>query len=211
MKQISNLRYQLASIISILAENRFIPKTFLRHRSRDRKKFLQSVIPPGGIGAEIGVQKGFFTHSIIDSIKPSRLHLIDPWYLIGEKWPWAETNKSTCKALQNVIYWFHKELVRGDIILHIGFDQDVLQTFSDNCLDWVYLDTSHSYEDTKHELKLLSRKVKANGIIAGDDWFSNPEHPFFGQCLAIREFVSKSDYKILASSDDDHQWAIIKG
>ena len=94
--------------------------------------------------------------------------------------------------------------------LHIGFDEDVLQQFPDHYFDWVYLDTSHEYESTKVELSLLSRKVKPEGIILGDDWFSDPSHLFYGQYRAVTEFVRDFGYSIVYASDTDHQWAIRK-
>ena len=200
----------LKLIVDTLSESRLIPKTLLRRRSKERKQFLSSFVSHGGVGAEIGVQKGFFSHVILDAVRPSRLHLIDPWYLLGERWEWADANKSTTKALRNIIYWFQRELAQGDIVLHIGFDIPVLAALPDHYFDWVYLDTSHTYDDTKQELTVLKDKVKTNGVIVGDDWFSNAGHPFYGQYCAINEFVSATDYIILSASDADHQWALKK-
>lgn len=196
--------------VDFLAENRLLPKALLKHRESTRKKFLTSHLKAGGVGAEIGVQKGFFTHVMLDATRPSRLHLIDPWYLLGERWEWARGSKSTTKALKNVIYWFKSELACGDIVLHIGFDGVVLRDLPDDYFDWVYLDTSHAYEDTLQVLLLLKNKVKDSGIILGDDWFSSREHPFYGQYRAINEFVASNGYKLLTASDEDHQWAIRK-
>ncbi len=198
----------LRQAVDILAENRLVPRRILERRETTRRRFLATHVQPGGIGAEIGVQKGFFTHAILRTVEPQRLHLVDPWYLLGEKWDWATTNQSTTTALRNIIHWFRKELARGDVVIHIGFAARVLADFPDNYFDWVYLDTSHSYEDTLEELKVLGSKVKENGIILGDDWFSAPGHKFYGQYRAINEFVSGSDYRIVASSDADHQWAL---
>jgi len=196
-------------IADILSENRLLPPSMMKRRGATRIKFLRAVgIAPNGIGAEIGVQKGFFSHIILEELRPARLHLIDPWYLIGEKWTWATTNQSTSKAVQNIIYWFQKELTSKRIVLHIGFDEEVLAELPDHYFDWVYLDTSHTYEHTKRELELLHRKVKPNGIILGDDWFSDPDHMFYGQYRATQEFIKEKNYAVIYSSDDDHQWAI---
>lgn len=196
-------------ITDILAESRLIPKSLLKRRGATRIKFLRKMeIAHNGVGAEIGVQKGFFTHVIQEEFRPLRLHLIDPWYLLGEKWTWATTNQSTNKALRNILYWFQKDLAQRKIILNIGFDEDVLGTLPDHYFDWVYLDTSHSYDHTKRELELLHRKVKPDGIILGDDWFTEPGHKFFGQYRAIQEFIEEKGYRMIYASDDDHQFAI---
>jgi hypothetical protein len=195
--------------VDMLAENRLIPKSMLKRRGATRIRFLRKMnIAPDGIGAEIGVQKGFFSHVLLHEFRPQRLHLLDPWYLIGEEWSWATTSKSTSKALRNVIFWFQKELTSKEIVLHIGFDEEVLAELPDNYFDWVYLDTSHTYEHTKRELELLHTKMKPSGMILGDDWFSDPSHKFFGQYRATKEFVEEKGYIVVYSSDTDHQWAI---
>ena len=210
-KSLNKIYYgSIKYFIEILAENRFLPKSILRNRSTSRARVLRSFVHPDGIGAEIGVQKGFFTHVILHHTQPRRLHLIDPWYLLGEKWAWATTNQSTIKALSNIIYWFQQELVSGKVVLHINFDEQVLLDFPDAYFDWVYLDTSHSYDHTKRELALLDIKIKPSGIILGDDWFPDPDHKFFGQYRAINEFVSEKGYRILYADDTDNQWVIKK-
>jgi len=200
------------SLVSFLAENRLLPQALMARRQRKRIRFLRSLGISGGTGAEIGVQKGFFSHTLLRELSPQRLHLIDPWYLLGDKWEWASGNKSTNKAVRNVLYWFRRELSAPAprVALHIGFDEDVLQQFPDHYFDWVYLDTSHEYEPTKVELSLLSKKVKPEGIILGDDWFSDPSHLFYGQYRAVTEFVRDFGYSIVYASDTDHQWAIRK-
>ena len=163
------------------------------------------------MGAEIGVQRGLFSHVIMHAVRPAKLHLIDPWYLIGKEWPWALGNKSTVKALTNLMRSFEDELVEGTVVLHIGFDLDVLPTFPDEYFDWVYLDTSHTYEDTKRELQLLKLKTKSGGIIAGDNWESNPQHAFHGVYVAVDEFVSQEGYEFIHGNDNiARQFAIRK-
>lgn len=195
---------QLVNNINVL------PKFVLKRLKKKRADFLKRVIPSSGIGAEIGVQRGLFTHVIMHTVKPAKLHLIDPWYLAGKEWPWALGNKSTMKALTNLMRAFENELVDGSIVLHVGYDFDVLPTFPDQYFDWVYLDTSHSYENTKKELQLLKTKVKPEGIIAGDNWEPNPQHAFYGVYKAVAEFVAEEGYEVLHASDDDAQFAIRK-
>ena len=43
-----------------------------------RGELFGQVIPPGGIGAEIGVYKGTLSRHILKSNRPAKLHLIDP-------------------------------------------------------------------------------------------------------------------------------------
>ena len=156
-----------------------------RRRDPLRAKFLEQMIPKGGVGAELGVYKGHFTRFILDVAAPERLHLIDPWYLLGERWEWAYGNRSTIEALVGILRTYAAELTCGRAILHIGDDLEVLLTFPDRYFDWVYLDTSHSYGHSVKELELLGVKVKAGGVITGDDWQTDPAHIHHGVCRAV--------------------------
>jgi hypothetical protein len=178
----------------------------LNHQMRGQ--ILQRLVPSNSVGAEIGVHKGRFIRAILDMIKPKKLHLIDPWYLFGKEWQWAQGNRSTMEALIGILRACEEELVNGSIVLHIGYDVDILPMFHDQYFDWVYLDTSHQYEQTKRELELLKLKVKADGVIAGDDWHIDPNYMHHGVCQAVREFVEKEPYEIIYANDKDKQWAI---
>lgn len=175
-----------------------------------RGQFLQRMVGPQTIGAEIGVHKGEFTQAILEYAKPKQLHLIDPWYLYGKEWKWTLDNKSTVDALIGILKRFENELVSRTIILHIGYDWDILKTFSNFHFDWVYLDSSHKYEHTLKELELLQSKVKPEGVITGDDWHTDISNLHHGVCKAVQEFVAKNPYEIVYQSDEDHQWAIRK-
>ena len=173
-----------------------------------RGKLLETYLPKGGICAEIGVHWGSNINTIISNTHPQKLHLIDAWYLLGRNWEWGTGNRSTTDALCNIIEKYQDELISGRIILHIGFDQQILENFPDQYFDWVYLDTSHQYDQTVQELKILRQKVKRNGLIVGDDWFPEPEHIHFGLHQAIIEFAAKQFGKLIYSSTEDRQWII---
>jgi Methyltransferase domain len=179
-----------------------------RRRDSHRAKFLQLMIEKGGVGAELGVYKGRFTRVILDVVAPERLHLVDLWYLTGERWDWAYGNQSTIDALTRILRKYAAELISGRAILHVGDDLEVLRTFPDRYFDWVYLDTSHNYGHSVEELQILDLKVKVGGVIAGDDWQTDPAHVHHGVCRAVREFVAREPYELLYANDVDKQWAI---
>jgi len=51
---------------------------------------LSRFIAPGGVGAELGVHKGYFSPVLLEGLAPEKLYLIDPWYLQGKEWTWEE-------------------------------------------------------------------------------------------------------------------------
>lgn len=204
----SDRQSPIEAAVETLAENRLLPHWVMSRRPVRRNRFLRSLGIQGGMGAEIGVQKGLFSHALLHTLRPKQLHLIDPWYLLGEEWEWATGSKSTRKALANIRHWFQREIASERVVVHVGLDEAVLPTFPDGFFDWVYLDTSHSYDQTKQELAILAHKVKRSGVILGDDWFSEPSHSFHGQYLAINEFVDEGAYQFVYANNTDHQWAI---
>jgi cephalosporin hydroxylase len=80
---------------------------------------------------------------------------------------------------------------------------------SDGHLDWAYVDSSHAYDHTLKELRLLARKVNASGVIAGDDWREDPSHRHHGICRAVREFITAEPY-VLEVDKPTLQWMITR-
>jgi hypothetical protein len=173
-----------------------------------RKPFVSTQIPKNGIGAELGVHKGFFTRTLLQYATPTKLHLIDPWYKLSSEWTWTGGNRCTVEGLIGVYRSYKREVKSGQVIVHVDGDLEVLAGFPDAYLDWVYVDSSHEYQHTCQELALLHHKVKPTGVIAGDDWQSNPNHGHHGVCRAVREFIESAGYELVYSSDEDKQWAI---
>jgi len=187
-----------------LQDGRRSPRRWAEHRFQVLKPFLKE----NAVAAELGVLKGDFSRPIVESLKPAKLHLVDPWYLLGPEWSWENGDRSTIHALIGILKDFEKELTSGQVVLNIAYDQDFLATLPDGYFDWVYLDTTHEYEQTKIELQLLQRKVKASGIIAGDDWRPDPKHPHHGVYKGVQELIAEGNYEILYSDSTDLQWAI---
>jgi len=174
-----------------------------------REPFLQQVIPLHQTGAELGVYLGEFTAELLSVTAPRKLHLIDPWYRLGAEWDWGpKQNRSTVEALAGIMRRYTNELVSGQAELHIGGDLDVLATFPDSYFDWVYVDSSHAYEHTYAELEILERKVKPEGVIAGDDWRPDPTHRHHGVYRAVMEWTKAKPYALVYGDTTDLQWAI---
>lgn len=200
---LNSLLGKSAHSVQLINSSRLLPRACLKRMKRRRAAFLRAVIPPNGIGAEIGVQRGLLTHVILHHLRPQKLHLIDPWYLLGREWEWAIGNRSTVRALSDLMRKLEPELASGQVEINIGFDLSVLPEFPDNYFDWVYLDTSHTYENTTKELQLLKLKTKPGGIIAGDNCEPNPQHKFHGVHQAVTEFVAQENFERLHPAEVD--------
>ena len=173
-----------------------------------RARVLERVIKPGGVGVECGVYKGEFSLALLERLAPSRLYLIDPWYLVTREWHWGEGDRSTVSALCNILRRFEDELVSGRVVLRIDNDLNALAQLPDAHLDWAYLDSTHQYLQTVKELELLRRKVKAGGIISGHDWQPDPGHKHHGVCKAVREAVDRGEFELVLVDEPTIQWAV---
>ena len=111
----------------------------------------------------------------------------------------GQNKKFTLYLIDNFAYGSANQ--RNDVMNHIiksGFGEninmmdmsslDAACEFPDNHFNFVFLDSSHRYEQTKAEVLIWSRKVKHDGIISGHDYFSmeNPEVR-----LAVDEIIPK--------------------
>jgi SAM-dependent methyltransferase len=188
--------------------------TKLRHLigdvvGRPRRWRLLELMPKRAICAEIGVYKGDFSRDILRVTQPSELHLIDGWWMVeGDAydvgWYLEQGTADTRTAYHEV-----QELAarHPQCSVHIGDDLKILPTFPENYFDWVYLDTSHTYDQTIKELEALRRVVKPNGLIAGHDWYPDPEHVYNGVYEAVTEYRERYGGK-LTTDGEWRQWLL---
>lgn len=184
-----------------------VQDAYERYKNFRRRGVLISLIPPGGVGAELGVHKGHLTSGLIEWLEPETLYVVDPWYLLGPQWEWAAGDKSTVNALARTLRRIRPAIETGRARVVVDDDLEFLASLDDNALDWVYLDSSHEYHHTMQELELLVRKVRQSGVIAGDDWQPDPANRHHGVCKAVREFEAAGRLSVFYADAANHQWA----
>ncbi|WP_121061177.1 glycosyltransferase family 2 protein [Chachezhania antarctica] len=142
-----------------------------RHKKRQE---MLGLMPPGGRCAEIGVWNGGFSKEILNITAPTELVLIDPWDLLAQR----DSSEWNHKAHQDaqVMEGMYDNVVdqygdRADVTIQKGFSADVLSGYPDDYFDWVYIDGNHQYEFVLSDVEMSFHKVRAGGIIAGDDFF----------------------------------------
>lgn len=179
-----------------------------RRKNNRRRAVLRAVIPADGRGAELGVHKGHLTPVLFRELRPKHMYVVDPWYLLGPEWKWAAGNRSTVAGLARVVKHLRPWLENQTATLVVADDREFLAGLEDGALDWAYIDTSHEYAHTVDELSLLQRKIRAGGVVAGDDWQSDVRHRHHGVAKAVREFVEREGAELILADDLTHQWAI---
>ena len=147
------------------------------------------------IGAEIGVDIGKNSKSILKELNVKKLYLIDVWYNYKE----IQKNR-----LQDINYKFvlneFKDDKRIEIIRELS--KNAVNFIKDNSLDFVYIDANHLFKYVYQDVNLWFKKVKKGGVIAGHDVFSH-----IGVLSAVRKFCNEKNYIFTIKMPD---WYFIK-
>ena len=163
------------------------PALTARHLSRcvlleNRERMLEHM-PRQAVCAELGILRGDFSATILRLTQPTRLHLID-------------IDDSAVKAATSR---FSQEILNGTVRLHRGDSADTMMTMPEGYFDWVYIDGDHSHEGVRRDLESARLKLKADGIIALNDYiyFGPSDFVKYGVVEAVNEFCLKHDFELL--------------
>lgn len=125
----------------------------------------------GAIFVELGCWKGksasFLGVEIINSGKSIALHCIDHW---------GGSNEPAHKAdpdLERVFDIFNENMDRIDgldLHVHRMASAPAAHLFEDGTIDFVWIDAGHEYEEVMADIEAWWPKVKAGGVMGGDDY-----------------------------------------
>ena len=161
-----------------------------------REQYVSSLIKPGDVGAEIGVQMGQFAYYTLLQGKPSKLYLIDPWQL-GVQGYGDPSLALTKPNGRNPEYEGVCKLFApypNVKILKMKSD-DAVTLFQDRYFDYVYIDGEHSYAAVMRDLTNYFPKVKVGGLIIGDDY------GWSGVGQAVQEFCMIHQKELIFQGD----------
>lgn len=147
-----------------------------RSRQDKRRRKMLDKLPKGGIGAEIGVWEGRFSHEILEVSQPRTLHLIDPWLYLPEFDNVPFGRKKNAKRMGSMHTLVQQAFGQDKRVkIHRKSSQKALSAMKDNSLDWVYIDGNPNEPFFSDDLELSQRKVRAGGIIAGNNYYWKKE------------------------------------
>ncbi len=159
---------------------------------------------PGMVAAEIGVAEGDFSDYLLNDMKPSKLHLIDPWRFQDVADYEMDANNTTDaegdRRYADVQKKFSGVIDAGVVEIHRALSIEIADTFPDEYFDFVYVDAIHTYEGCLADLHAFDKKVKRNGFIAGHDYQTNPNAKAHhnGVVQAVHDFVKQTGYAFIA-------------
>ena len=167
---------------------------------------LEAYLPKESIGVEIGVLNGDFSERILQRIKPKRLYLIDPYETGGNKYESGLTTAySTEFDYEKILERFKSEISTQQVTLFRNYSHDIVHKFKNNLFDFIYIDSSHLYEDVKKDLEDWLPKLKTNGYMCGHDYV---EIENFGVILAVDEFIVKHGFEWVALNENGGDWML---
>ncbi|MFY0673265.1 MAG: class I SAM-dependent methyltransferase [Bacteroidia bacterium] len=152
------------------------------------REVLLEHLPKKGAVVELGVDQGEFSKKILEVNNPNKLFLIDTW---NSKRFSSNKKLALEKELEQNIKTGQVQIIQNDSL-------SASSNFRDNSLDWIYIDTDHSFNTTYAELKAYAPKVKVEGFIAGHDFTqgSFDNIVVFGVIEAVRKFCTEESWEL---------------
>lgn len=148
------------------------------------------------IGVEIGVLAGGNALDMLEHFPNLYLlHLIDSY--TGHYPFYYSSAKRDLKKHEDRIAW------------HILSSQDAVKIFTDNTIDFVYIDNGHTYEQVKGDANRWWPKVRVGGMLCGHDYVLPGDVK-----TAIDEFVKENNLTLYTDIGLDNacsDWWIFKG
>lgn len=155
-------------------------------------------------GVEIGIAQGYGTEYVLDGMSLKKFYMIDPYvpYEFNDT-PVQDFNKMYNETLNKFKKYANAILIRSK-------SEEVVSSFKDYSLDFVYIDGNHLYKYTKNDIEMWWPKVKLGGVLSGHDYNPIPEGMNIedhidtfqyngvhcGVIKAVNEFVKDNNLKL---------------
>lgn len=120
-------------------------------------------------GAEIGVEKGIYSETLLKANPGLHLSSIDPWkasvYEPGiQGVDYSQIHFDRCyRIAKKRLSPFNCRIIRKESLEAVG-------DFADNFLDFVYIDGNHEFVNLANDIHSWQKKVRPGGIVAGHDF-----------------------------------------
>ena len=141
------------------------------------------------VGSWKGKSSSYMAVEIANSKKDIDFYCVDTWQGSVEH---QEDDQYKLSELYDVFIGNMKPVENYYIPIKIT-SLEASKKFKDNSLDFVFLDSSHTYEDVKADIAAWLPKVKPGGILAGHDYYVDGEDWFPEVKQAVNEMLDDFD------------------
>jgi hypothetical protein len=173
-------------------------------RQLARYETIRPFLGENSVGGEIGVYKGGFGEFLLPHCR--KLYLVDPWYRAAPFWHSGLDGDSRVDTVIDILTKYRTEIHEGRVEVVVDYSTNFLARVPDETFDFLYIDASHRYEQTRNELALAGKKIKTGGVLLGDDYDSDPNSKQYGVFRAVNEFVEANKCELFLTSS--RQWGI---
>jgi hypothetical protein len=174
----------------------------------NEREEIPSILPENIIGCEIGVFEGDYAQILVDSGKFKELYLVDSFrgfVFSGDK---RGQNVKKYKDSSVLFEQNKSRFSKYDFVKVLKEDGISFLKRMANKLDFIYIDTLHTYVQTQKELESAYTAIKTGGIISGHDY--NEKH-YGGLVRAVKEFCLKYNLELnLTKKDGLESYFMIK-
>lgn len=163
-------------------------------------------LPPGAIGVEVGVWRGYFSIEILNESRIGKLFLVDAWKpQPSYSDPLSNTDHE--ENLRQTKHHCRGHLASGRVVVVRG---DSLDVAANNRtippLDFAYIDANHSYEACLADLIAWSKRLKSTGVLMGHDFTDthpNAKEWGFGVVPAVNDFCRDHGWRVRTVTAED--------
>jgi hypothetical protein len=141
----------------------------------NRNLMIESLSPRvrGGTVAEIGVEYGFFSEFLIETLQPSAFHAYDLFHLdlqwdYGHRKPRDILGTRTHRAFYEEK--FSHQIAAGTVELYEGDSSYHLMKQPDQSYDLIYIDGDHALGGVSKDVGAARLKIKPDGILLFNDY-----------------------------------------
>lgn len=162
----------------------------------DTRDDLLRHVPHGGDCCEVGIFVSQFAAKIAEICRPRRLLLVDMF--AEDTFSCDVDGRNPAVASREYLLEEAMAMTRRypGVEVYGGPSGEVLETFPDDSLDFIYIDADHSYDGVRADLAQAWRLVRSGGFICGHDYTINAarvgdasHYVHFGVRQAVDEFL----------------------
>lgn len=180
------------------------------------------LVPKHGAMAELGVKRGYNARRMFAMMKPTAMHLVDPWAMDVDPEdpdPKARAERAEFdEYYRQTVEWSNSDEAEGKVTVTRNYAVEASSQFSNDYFDFIYVDTADTYDGLFGDLSAYAKKMKSSGILACDDYYDiryathkmkmraeRPETRALCMINAANDFCEMYGWEILFITDEyDH-------
>jgi len=160
------------------------------------------------VGAEVGVFRGNTSEALLSEFPDLRLWMVDPWAPFdGESRLDKSSQDDFDSSMEAAMLWTDFAKQRRYVLRQASLN--AASRFSDDTLDFVFIDGNHLYENVVADISAWWPKLRRGGLMTGHDYaVYGDANGKWGVKRAVDEFVSATDRELTLGHDG--MWMVVR-